>query len=112
MIVDDPTYEDAARILELMTVRYCKSMVMSNLEAWQRTRGTPAEVVPSYEMGLCEVIVFVGEMAGEDECWIMKPEHIERLHRGERVMFRAQGIDTRALVIMPSIDESTSAYST
>lgn len=90
MIVDDPTYEDAARILEMMTVRCCKVMRMANLDEWQRLRGTPGEPVPRYDVGFCTVIVFMGDSIGEDEFWILKPEHLERMKRGETVYFKAK----------------------
>ena len=100
MIPDDPTYESIAGVLEMMTVRYCKSMWMTNLAEWQRLRGTPGEPVPRYDVGFCMVIVFYGgAVEAEDELWILKAAHIDRMQRGETVYFRAKGMDTRAVGI-------------
>ena len=97
MIPDDPTYESIAGVLEMMTVRICKTMHMSNLAEWQRTRGTLGEPIPRYDVGVRAMIVFMGDPGpGEDELWILKLEHIEQMQRGETVIFNAKGMDTRA----------------
>ena len=87
MIVDDPTYEDAARILELMTLRPCKAMRLVNPP--ERMQGTLAGLC-GYEVTIEMAVVFYGYDGLEEESLIVNPEHVRRMAQGETIRYRIE----------------------
>ena len=58
-IPDDPTEEQAQDVLKYLRVAFRLEEKIVNLAEVERTRGTPGEAIPMYEMGLVAHIAWV-----------------------------------------------------
>lgn len=85
LILEDPTAESIKRVLEMMTLRPCKAMRLTNLPATDLTQ------LCSYETTVEMAVVFYGDNKTlEEESLCIPPEHVRRMARGETVRYRIE----------------------
>lgn len=85
LILENPTDESIKRVLEMMTLRPCKAMRLTNLPAADITQ------LCSYETTVEMAVVFYGDSKTlEEESMCIPPEHVRRMVRGETVRYRIE----------------------
>lgn len=84
LVMEDMSEEAILRLLDLLTVRYCKEMWINNLPTLRQYPTT----MPMFEIAVVPYLCFIGDLPYPSESLCMVPAHVTAMERGERVRYR------------------------